>query len=148
MSINIRLKELRKALKKSQRQFSADLGIEQTHLSRYELGKLSLPNRVLFTLAEYYDVNTNWLLTGVGEMFASQELNKQHEDEDPLIDPIKDAYIVINKVAKSTFISPYKAVEILKLVKTMAEEGIKEATDRIKTYDAVKSTHKPEPSSD
>ncbi len=58
----MRLKELRKANKKTQFEISQLLNIAQTTYSAYEIG-ISEPNvKTLCTLADYYDVSLDYLV--------------------------------------------------------------------------------------
>lgn len=146
-TINDRIKQIREHFQMSQEEFASGIGLIQATYSLYERGKRKIPTTTIIAISNSYNISKDWIYTGLGEMFIKHSDNEE-EQEDPLIDPIKDAYLVINKVAKSTYISPYKAIDILTLIKTMTEEAIKEVDRNIQMYEAVKSTHKSGPSSD
>ena len=60
-AVGERLKEIRKDLGYTQKEFASKLNISQQNLSRYESGKLSISLHIVVTLSEMgYD--TNWLL--------------------------------------------------------------------------------------
>lgn len=65
MSINIgaKAKELRTEKGLTQQQMADLLGIKyRESYSKYELGKLEFNNEMLVTLADYFDVTTDYLL--------------------------------------------------------------------------------------
>jgi phage repressor protein C with HTH and peptisase S24 domain len=68
-----RFTEIRKEKKPSKRQFSKDLGINQSVVGDIELGYREPSREVLVKLAKVYNVNINWLLTGEGEMYLSSK---------------------------------------------------------------------------
>lgn len=65
-----RLRNLRNKMQLSQVEFSHKYGINQQTLSKYENGKLSIPDDLKIKL-HHEGVNLNWLLTGKGEMFIN-----------------------------------------------------------------------------
>ena len=67
--MNTRLKEVRKALKLSQAQMGAALGITNTAVSKIENGENSLTDQVMKLLCREFNVNEHWLRNGDGEMF-------------------------------------------------------------------------------
>lgn len=58
----LRLYAIRKELGISQTTVSADTGINQTNISKYETGKLEPNLENLGKLANYYQISTDWLL--------------------------------------------------------------------------------------
>jgi SOS-response transcriptional repressor LexA len=64
-----RLKSLRNTLSLTQKKFADVLNCSQGKVSDYESGKLSISNADLYHIANTYDVNLNWLVTGEGPMF-------------------------------------------------------------------------------
>lgn len=64
-----RLKALRSELSVTQKKFAELLSCSQGKVSDYESGKLSVSNSDLSIIANSYNVNLNWLITGEGEMF-------------------------------------------------------------------------------
>ncbi len=62
MDYRRRLRDLREDHDKTQSQIAALLGTSQTMYARYERGANELPIRHLITLADYYNVTTDYLL--------------------------------------------------------------------------------------
>ena len=58
----IRIKAIREELDLSQIKVSADTGIHQSYLSKYENGTLEPSLEQLGILANYYEVSIDWLL--------------------------------------------------------------------------------------
>ena len=74
--MNTRLKKLRSTLRLQQGEFARQLEVLQQQLSKYERGE-NKPSADFFTkLVEKFKVNTNWLLTGEGEMFTNSQQKK------------------------------------------------------------------------
>jgi transcriptional regulator with XRE-family HTH domain len=67
--INIRIKEIRKALELTQQDFANELKISQSHAGAIELGARKVPERIIKMICFTYKVNENWLKTGKGKMF-------------------------------------------------------------------------------
>ena len=59
---SIRIKAIRDELGLSQIKVSAETGIHQSYLSKYEKGVLEPSLEQLGTLANYYQVSIDWLL--------------------------------------------------------------------------------------
>ena len=57
-----RIKELREDKDKTQREIAAFLCVAQNTYCNYENGKRDIPIEVLIKLADYYDVNLEYLL--------------------------------------------------------------------------------------
>ena len=69
MSVGQRLKELRKLKKISQGEIAELLKCSQACVSGYERDEREMPYSTLAFIANCYNVNLNWLLTGTGDMF-------------------------------------------------------------------------------
>lgn len=67
--MNERLRELRKTLKLTQKEFGEKIGVTNFTISDIEKGKLSLTERNLNLICERFNVNKEWLKNGTGEMF-------------------------------------------------------------------------------
>ena len=67
--MNERLKELRKTLKLTQKEFGEKIGVTNFTISDIEKGKLSLTERNLNLICERFNVNKEWLKNGTGGMF-------------------------------------------------------------------------------
>ena len=76
MSVGIRLRELRKSLKLSQLEFSASLNVTQSAISQIEKNIISPSFDILTKISNTYFINLNWLITGEGSMFLSDQKNE------------------------------------------------------------------------
>jgi len=65
-SLQERLSAIRKATGLSQAAFGAEFGLSDRAYKNYELGIRELPLAVALGIADKYDVNIAWLLTGEG----------------------------------------------------------------------------------
>jgi transcriptional regulator with XRE-family HTH domain len=74
-----KLKQLRDALRMSQKEFADSLGITVRSLQYYEYGR-DIPSKFVRQLYAKYKVNANWLILDVEEMFL-QHFGNTKEDE-------------------------------------------------------------------
>ena len=75
MSINTRIKELRKHLRLTQIEFSKKIGCSQSFLAGVEREKSSLSDPWIATICYTFTVNESWLRTGKGHMFSAPSSN-------------------------------------------------------------------------
>jgi len=80
MTVNERIKELRKIKGLSQSQMAEMLGVSLKTYQRYEQQGYKVPERVLRQIEATFSVNPEWLRHGKGEMF----LKKVNEEEEVL----------------------------------------------------------------
>ena len=78
-----RLKQLRKELGLTQREFSERIGIKPNTFSQYESGRNEPIDAVLRLICETFNVNEEWLRTGSGTMFVQR-------------DPFDEVYKMVN----------------------------------------------------
>ena len=69
MSIDLRIKQIRKACKITQQNLADRLGLKQNTIASYEIGKLSPSDRTIADICREFGVSEVWLRTGEGEMF-------------------------------------------------------------------------------
>jgi transcriptional regulator with XRE-family HTH domain len=81
-----RLKNLRKNNNKTQQQMADILGISRQAYGYYENGSRQPDFESLKTLANYFDVTIDYLLTGKKEMNSNEEMWKE------LLDPEKQVF--------------------------------------------------------
>lgn len=67
--IGERIKELRQALKLTQKEFAERVGIGQSAITWYEKGEREPLPSILKNIYQEFNVNETWLRTGEGEMF-------------------------------------------------------------------------------
>ncbi len=68
--MNERIKELRKTLEVSQRDFGKKIGITDTAVSKLENGERNPSEQTLKSICREYNVNYIWLTEGIGDMFT------------------------------------------------------------------------------
>ena len=84
MSINERLKNVRKELALNQTEFGLKIGVSQTAIGQYENGSRKVTDRVILQLCQAFNINESWLRTGDGDMFVQndttllQQLSEQY----------------------------------------------------------------------
>lgn len=108
--VSERLLSVRKHMGLTQVQFSKKIGTSQNVYTRYETGKLDLPDTLKSSL-HHIGVNLNWLLTGSGPMF--QEL--QQVDASFLGDTISVPIvgeIAAGQPAEEFFEEPYSLLDL------------------------------------
>jgi transcriptional regulator with XRE-family HTH domain len=69
MTINERIRELRQALKLSQRDFAKAVYVSNGYLADIELGHNEVKERLIHLIINVFSVNRRWLLAGEGPMF-------------------------------------------------------------------------------
>lgn len=70
MTINARIKDLRKTLGLTQIDFGSKIGIVQGHLTAIESGKRRVTEKTIKVICSSYGASEDWLRTGKGEMFT------------------------------------------------------------------------------
>lgn len=71
--MNIRIAEVRKAVNLTQEKFAAQLGLSRNFLWMIEKGDRVPSDRTIADICREFNVNEDWLRTGVGEMFNPQD---------------------------------------------------------------------------
>lgn len=79
MSINNRIKQLRKQLGLSQPKFAKNISISNSYIAELELGNRKVNERIIKLICAIYSVNANWLKTGEGEIFIPSAQNGKNE---------------------------------------------------------------------
>lgn len=70
MNMSNRVRQIRKAMKKTQKEFSELLGINQATLSLMETSNGPISERYIKTICSICNTNEYWLRTGEGDMFV------------------------------------------------------------------------------
>lgn len=73
MDICLRIKELRKSVRLTGKEFSRTLGIDNSQYSKIESGKLTPTIQQLLEISSHYNASIDWLLTGEGKMLRTRE---------------------------------------------------------------------------
>lgn len=98
MTINDRIKVLRKHLGLNQTNFGEKVGIAQGHMTNIETGRREVTEKTLKVICATFNVSEEWLRTGEGEMFVENDnvllsqLSKQY-DLDAFSRKFIEAYI-------------------------------------------------------
>lgn len=87
MNDGLRLKQLRKTLKMTQKDFGEKIGLKSNTISDIENGKYKLKEASIKLACKEFNVDYIWLTTGEGEMFSNDN-NNEDEDYLTLIDNI------------------------------------------------------------
>jgi len=69
MTINQRIKEARKTLKMSQKDFAASISLSNTYLAGIENESRKANDRIVKLCSMVFGISENWLKNGEGEMF-------------------------------------------------------------------------------
>lgn len=98
VSIIARIKNVRKTLNLSQREFCKGIFFSQSLYAQIESGKRKPNERIYELISNKYNINKEWLTTGKGEMFCGKapdiELEKLLEIYKEL-DPLFKEYIML-----------------------------------------------------
>lgn len=77
--MNERLRELRKSLGLTQKEFAARLNLKNGIISSYEKGDRDITSRNLKSICDIFGVNEEWLVHGNGNMFKDLTLEPEFE---------------------------------------------------------------------
>ena len=76
MTLNERIKKLRKSLDLTQQEFADKLCIKRNTVATYETGKSNPSDAAVVLICKTFNVNETWLRTGEGEMFVELPRNE------------------------------------------------------------------------
>lgn len=99
-----KIKLIRSALQKSQRELARDLGVTQPTLSNIEHGKMNASLVVLRKLHEKYKLNLDWFHNERGEMFREPVNNfsmLKGSNKDEIIRLLKEQNFLQKKLIES-----------------------------------------------
>ena len=71
--IRFRLKEVRKELKMTQREFGESAGIDRRYVAKVECGSQNPSFKFLRSISIKHKVSLDWLLYGIGDRFVATE---------------------------------------------------------------------------
>lgn len=100
MTINERVKELRKVLSLSGEKFGAKLGLTRMAISKIENGQVGVSEANILSICREFNVSEHWLRTGNGDMFnelSEIPLEDLTSGLDPLELDILKAYFSLDK---------------------------------------------------
>ena len=121
--IGNRIKEVRKALGKTQQDFADTIGLKRNTIAGYEVGDVTPSPRSILAICDKFSVNQYWLETGEGEMFV--ETTREEEISSFLADVQMDGGF------KAKFISGLSALDEndWKNLKTIFDKMIEKMAD-------------------
>ena len=117
-AIGERLKQVRRRLGMTQKEFAEALGVHPMTLSKYESGKWNPSEKFLRLIEAKFDVNYNWLLKGEGTMFNFG------------IQAVKERTATISKLLDLAETDVALKVLTDKLVESLQQEGIISKQDK------------------
>lgn len=108
MTINERIRELRKKENLSQEAFAKKINIAGNSVSRIENGSRNLSERTMLDICEKFNVNLDWLKYGEGEMYkettdAILRLLKAEYNLDDLDLKIIEKYVELSPIERQVF---------------------------------------------
>lgn len=106
--MNTRLKELRKKLKMTQKEFGEKIGLTNAAISDIEKGKTTLTERNQNLICEKFNVNKEWIEKGTGDMFRpelpedkfSRILSEIEESDDKYVRNFLEIYCQLDDIGK------------------------------------------------
>lgn len=87
--MNTRIRELRKALNLTQKDFAQKIGLKQNAISYMEKSGATITEQNIKTICSQFSINENWLRTGSGKMFL--ENDKKHKEFFEIFDELSPA---------------------------------------------------------
>ena len=120
-SINARIKQLRKKKKLNQTEFGSVIGLKNSAISKMEQEGSVVVDQNIQLICEKFQVRREWLIDGIGEMFAARTKN------DELMEWAK-------RVSQSPHDSfPYRLAEALSKLDEPQWKMLEQIFDRIMT---------------
>lgn len=113
MTMNNRIKELRKDLGLTLEKFGERVGVTKTTISRIEKGINSVTDQMFKSICREFNVNENWLRTGEPPMyveastFSLDDFAKQHHVSNLELEIVK-AYFELDEDIRNAVLSHFK----------------------------------------
>lgn len=86
--ISQRFKEFRKAEGLSQQELADALGVTQPYIASIEAGRSNISNDIMRFIRNHYNVNLDWLVTGLGSLKASVLSNASDRNRNVIMVPV------------------------------------------------------------
>ena len=99
--VHTRLKEIRKYMKLSIREFSKEIYVSHSLYGQVELGKREPTDRLIQLISSRFNVRKIWILKGEGEMFSSHP-------PDIRLEKILEIYNTIDGILKDCLLEQSK----------------------------------------
>lgn len=130
VKMNERIKALRKELKLTQQEFADKLKISRGNIGAYEVGKNAPSDAVIALICKTFNVNEEWLRTGVGDMFL--ELPEEDEEaayvSELLEDSDNELYKLIKEIMHTYHDLTPKSQEAIRDFSAKLRENIKKGS--------------------
>jgi transcriptional regulator with XRE-family HTH domain len=99
VTVNQRIKLLRKELKLTQNEFSSIIAISSGQLACIETEKRVVNDRTIKLICDSFKVNSEWLRAGKGEIYA-EDKDSRHTKLEALYDTLKPRYqnFILNSI--------------------------------------------------
>lgn len=131
MTINDRVKLLRKSLNLTQIEFGKKIAVAQGYLTNIENGHREVTDKIIKLICLQFDINEDWLRTGAGDMreqknnFSLDKYAKERGASDIDIEILK-IYLNLDKNVRKKIVSDFKKIfikdEISDIKKNLEEE--------------------------
>lgn len=79
-TVSDRIKFVRKHFHLNQTEFAGIIGMSQTHISKIESGKDNASDKVLLTICSEFNINFDWIKSGIGVMETQGESSRTPND--------------------------------------------------------------------
>lgn len=76
MLIHERVKQVRKEYNLTQEQFAQKLNITRANIGSIEVGRISVTDRVIYDICDTFNIDEDWLRSGIGSMFREKDRNE------------------------------------------------------------------------
>lgn len=108
MTVNDRIKHIRKKANLSQEEFASKINLAGNSISRIENGTRNPSERTIIDICERFDVNYDWLKNGVGEIYKETSdtiitLLKSKYNLDDLDIKIIEQYMTLSPIERQVF---------------------------------------------
>ncbi len=118
MTSNDRLKQVREHFKLSQKDFANALELKQSYYSEVESGKREITSRIINSLIRNFNISSDWLLIGNGEIKFTNTDIKMNRSSEPFDEPFPEGNgIIENKepeTPKQLFLRQHNYEKLLK----------------------------------
>lgn len=121
ITANDRFKELRKACGKTQEEWGKIIGITKNGVCDIESGRRNVTDKHLVALGNYKDksINTEWIKTGIGDMFKKRTRNQEISDfANNIMEDLDESFrkrlmLALSKLNESDWETIEKIVDLL-----------------------------------
>ena len=90
---NNRVKQIRKKLNLSQKQFGEKIGLKANSISDIENEKNALTNQNIKLICSVFNISYDWLLYGTGEMQGDTAFTRLNNEEWKTLEKLIDFYL-------------------------------------------------------